>query len=91
MELRYRAPLDDHARDTPIRIHVIGEAPSCHQQRGSLDIFMAALCNRAGHSILPCGFFFPSSFIFSFSAPNLSRRTLDVYRTSTHGVALVRI
>ena len=37
---------------------------------------------------LPCGFFF---FLLSFSSPNLSRRRLDVYHTSTHGVALVRI
>jgi len=28
---------------------------------------------------------------FFFSSPNLSRRRLDVYHTSTHGVALVRI
>jgi len=34
---------------------------------------------------LPCGFF------YLFSSPNLSRRRLDVYYTSTHGVALVRI
>jgi len=33
---------------------------------------------------LPWGFFF-------FSSPNLSRRRLDVYHTSTHAVALVRI
>jgi len=26
-----------------------------------------------------------------FSSPNLSGRRLDVYHTSTHGVALVRI
>jgi len=31
---------------------------------------------------LPRGFFFLSSFF----SPNLSRRTLDVYHTSTHGV-----
>jgi len=36
---------------------------------------------------LPCDFF---SF-FLFSSPNLSDRRLDVYHTSTHGVALVRI
>jgi len=35
---------------------------------------------------LPCCFFF-----FFLSSPNLSRRTLDVYHTSTHGAALVRI
>jgi len=28
-------------------------------------IFMAALCNRAGHYILPCGFFFLSSFFLA--------------------------
>ena len=39
---------------------------------------------------LPCGFYL-SSFFFLFSSPNLSGRTLDVYYTSTHGVALVRI
>ena len=33
-----------------------------------------------------------SIFLLSFfSSPNLSRRRLDVYHTSTHGVALVRI
>jgi len=38
---------------------------------------------------LPCGFYLPlSSF---FSSPNLSGRRLDVYHTSTHGVALVQI
>jgi len=31
------------------------------------------------------------SLFFFFSSPNLSRRRLDVYHTSTHGVALVRI
>jgi len=36
---------------------------------------------------LPCDFFL-SSF---FSSPNLGGRRLDVYHTSTHGVALVRI
>jgi len=36
---------------------------------------------------LPCGFF----FLLFLSSPNLSGWTLDVYHTSTHGVALVRI
>jgi len=31
------------------------------------------------------------SGFFFFSSPNLSGRMLDVYRTSTHDVALVRI
>ena len=35
--------------------------------------------------------FYLSFFLsFFFSSPNLSRRRLDVYRTSTHDVALVR-
>jgi len=33
-------------------------------------------------------FFF---YLLLFSSPNLSRRRLDVYHTSTHGVPLVRI
>ena len=37
---------------------------------------------------LPCDFYLSSFFL---SSPNLSRRRLDVYHTSTHGVALVRI
>ena len=40
---------------------------------------------------LSCGFYLSSSSSFSFSSPNLSGRRLDVYHTSTHGVALVRI
>jgi len=40
---------------------------------------------------LPCGFFFFVLLSFFFSSPNLSRRRLDVCRTSAHGVALVRI
>ena len=36
-----------------------------------------------------CDFFLSISFFLS--SPNLSGRTLDVYHTSTHGVALVRI
>ena len=41
---------------------------------------------------LPCSFsFFLSSSFFFYSSPNLSGRRLDVYHTSTHGVALLRI
>jgi len=36
---------------------------------------------------LPCGFIYLSSF----SSPDLSGRRLDVYHTSTHGVALVQM
>ena len=51
---------------------------------------MVALWNRAGRYIFALWFL---SFYLSFflSLPNLSGRRLDVYHTSTHGVALVRI
>jgi len=53
---------------------------------------MVALCNRADHYVFALRFlsFFFLSFFF-FSSPNLSGRRLDVYHTSTHGVALVQI
>jgi len=51
-------------------------------------VFMVALCNRADHYIF--ALWFLSSFFF-LSSPNLSGRRLDVYHTSAHGVALVRI
>jgi len=54
----------------------------------ALSPFYGCLCNRAGRYIFALWFLL--SF-FLFSSPNLSRRTLDVYHTSTHGVALVRI
>jgi len=44
-------------------------------------LFMAALRSRCGH------IFALWLLFFVFSSPNLSRRTLDVYHTSTHGVA----
>jgi len=52
-------------------------------------ILMVALWNRADHYIFIL-WFLSSIFLF-FSSPNLSGCTLDVYHTSTHGVALVRI
>jgi len=54
-----------------------------------LSVIMAALCNRGGY-IFVLWYLYYSSSIY-FSSPNLSRRRLDVYHTSTHGVALVRI
>ena len=56
---------------------------------------MAALCNTAGHYIFALWFLSSSFFLLLllvlFSSPNLSGRKLDVYHTSTHGVAVVRI
>ena len=50
-------------------------------------LFMAALCNRAGHYIFALWFLLSSIFFLAY----LSGRRVDVYHTSTHGVALVRI
>jgi len=53
-------------------------------------VVMAALRSRCGHYIIVLWFL--SSFFFLFySLPNLSGRRLDVYHTSTYGLALVRI
>jgi len=53
---------------------------------------MAALRSRCGHYIFAAVFLLSSSFFLSFfPSPILSRRRLDVYRTSTRGVALERI
>jgi len=51
------------------------------------ELFMAALHSRCAHYIFDL--FLLS--IFFLSSPNLSRRRLDVYHTSTHCVALVQI
>jgi len=66
-------------------------------ERRSLSSSVALLwlpCVADKNIIFPsCGFFFffLSSFFSFSSSPNLSRRRLDVYHTSTHSVALVRI
>jgi len=52
---------------------------------------MTALLNRAGHYIFVMWFLLLSIVYLLFSSPILSRRILDVYHISTHGVALVRI
>jgi len=49
-------------------------------------IIMAALHSRYGHYIFALWF-----LSFFFFLANLSGQRLDVYHTSTHGVALVRI
>jgi len=60
---------------------------------GSLTITLLWPPYGIGQAIifLPCGFFYLLSFYLLFSSPNLSGRRVDVYHTSTHGVALVRI
>ena len=51
------------------------------------SFIMAALRNMGAIIFLSCNFYLLS--IFFFSSPNLCGRRLDVYHTSTHGVALV--
>ena len=50
------------------------------------DFVMAALRSRCVHYI-----FVRFLLLSCFFLPNLSGRRLDVYHTSTHGVALVQI
>jgi len=68
--------------------------------RRCLQLFMAALWQAINLYFCPVvsygrPYFHPVVSIFYlsifFSSPNLSGRTLYVYHTSTHGVALVRI
>jgi len=65
-----------------------------HAVHAPPDVIMAALCNRGGgHYIFALWFLsilYRLSSIF-FSSPNLSGHRLDLYHTSTHGMALVRI
>ena len=67
---------------------ILYSSESCLSYQSHL--IMVTLRNRAGHYILPCDFYLLLS-IYLFSSPNLSGRRLDVYHTSTHCVALVRI
>jgi len=52
-------------------------------------VIMVALWNRADHYIFILWFLSINHLLSFFSSPNLSGRTLDVYHTSTHGVASV--
>jgi len=76
-------PLNFFSEKSPLLCHLLSEF-FAHL----LSFIMAALWNRAGHYILILWFFLLISF---FSSPILSRHRLDVYHTSTHDVALVRI
>ena len=71
----------------------VADALSLNADPIHIRFIMAALRSRCGHSLYFCpvlSFFYLSS-IFFYSSHNLSGRKLDVYHTSTHGVALVRI
>jgi len=56
----------------------------------TVNLFMVALCNRADHYIFTL-WFLSFFFLSFFPSPSVSGQRLDVYHTSTHGVALVRI
>jgi len=60
--------------------------------RYKTTLIMVALWNRADHYIFMLWFvLLLLLLLFFISSPNLSRHRFDVCRTSTHGVALVRI
>jgi len=73
---------------------VVGSAKLCGVEQRAPPIFVRAVITLGigPHSSLYYIFilWFLLLLVF-FSSPNLSRRRLDVYHTSTHGVALVRI
>jgi len=72
-------------------VSLLGLIMHTHSCGVNNSVFLLAALGQA-IIFLPCGFFFYLLFFFSFfSSPNLSRHRLDVYHTSTHGVALVRI
>jgi len=56
-----------------------------------VDLFIVALCNRAGHYIFALWFLSSIYLSFFYSSPNLSGHRVDVYHTLAHGVAIVRI
>jgi len=67
-------------------VHAKGNKTSIFRFTAASLIIMATLWNRADDYIFLLWFLLS---IFFFSSPILSRRRLDVYHTSTHGVALV--
>jgi len=80
-------PLSETNRSPPARIALVGTSTLYCLPRVA-SFIMVALWNRADHYIFMLWFL---SSIYLFSSPDLSGRALDVYHTSTHGVALVQI
>jgi len=74
------------------------EAVLCLCSNETLQL-RSSLCRLPAFSFFlwpPCGIgqtiiFSSYGFFFFFSSSNVSRRRLDIYHTSTHNVALVRI
>ena len=70
------------------------ENPRFSPNLENVGLLIAALCNRGPLYFCPVVsffFFYLLLLLLFYSSPNLSGRRLDVYHTSTHGVALVRI
>jgi len=63
-----------------------GDSNTTEENSSIFSLFMASLRSRCRHYIFALWF-----LLLLFSSANLSRRRLDVYHTSTHGVALVQI
>ena len=89
----FQAP---HLYKTTVKIakYRLDDAPflmHCQRHQNIKDKLLWPPCVADADIIfLPCGFFLFFFYLF-FSSPNLSGRRLDVYHTSTHGVALVQI
>ena len=66
---------------------------SCLRRKSQNNLLWPLCVADADIIFLPCDFYLSSFLLLPsfFSLPNLSGRRLDVYHTSTHGVALVRI
>jgi len=69
----------------------VADTPPYHTAMSKNILLWRALRSRCGHYIFALWFLLSSFFYLFYSSPNLSRRRLDVYYTSTYGVALVRI
>ena len=63
----------------------------CRSRRQNLTLVFLWSPYGIGQTIIfpCCGLFFLLFLLSFFSSPNLSRRRLDVYHTSAHGVVLV--
>ena len=74
------------------RVSCLGSITALHSSSGRQPNFAAL--NRGRHLYStgrPSRWALAHILVLSFLSPNLSRRRLDLYHTSTHGVALIRI
>ena len=68
----------------------VTQRPPATAPHGHAAAAAAVRCNSFSTEVV-VKFFMAALWNLLFSSPNLSGRRLDVYHTSTHGVALVRI